>query len=428
MKVEKKDLPKSQVELQIEIDQAEFKKYIEKGTIKVGKEVKIEGFRPGKVPFEVLKQKIGEMTILEESARLAINATLGEAIEKHVEKQAVGQPKVDIVKLAPNNPLVYKVVLALLPKLSLGEYKDLKIKQKKVEIDDKEIEKTIAEFREMRAQEKKVERKIQDKDKALVDIQMFLDNVPMEDGQKKDTAIIIGKDYIVSGFDKQLTNMEKGDKKEFKLPYPKDFHMKNLAGKMVDFKVTIKDVFERVLPEINDDFVKSFGMKKVGDFKKAMGDSIKNQKEHEQAQATERAMLEKIMDKTKFGDIPEMLVDSETHNMLHELEDSLAQQGAKFDDYLKSLNKTKDQLTLDLLPEAVKRVKISLLIREIANKEKLKAEEKDIDEYIEKMKQTHKDNKEALERLSSADYRSHAANLLSSRKVVDNLKKWNVVK
>jgi trigger factor len=427
MRVEKKDLPKSQVELHVELSVDEFKPYIDKGAAKVSKEVKIEGFRPGKVPFEILKQKIGEMTILEESARLAINSTLGHVIKEHVKEQAVGQPAVDIVKLAPNNPLEYKVVLALLPSVVLGVYKDLKIKQKEVKLEDKEIEKTINEFREMRAQELAVDREVKDSDKVLVDIQMFLDNVPVEGGQNRDTAVIIGKDYIVPGFDKQLIGMKKGEIKEFKLPYPKDFHMKNLAGKMVDFKVTIKDIFERKLPEMNDDFAKNFGMKKIEEFKKAMGDSIKKQKEQEQAQIAERAMLEKIIEKTKFGDIPEMLVNSESHNMMHELEDSLAQQGAKLDDYLSSLNKTRDQITLDMLPEAVKRVKISLLIREVANQEKFKADDQEIDDYIKQMKETYKDKKDILERIEAPDYRTYAANLLTSRKVIDNLKEWNIV-
>jgi trigger factor len=279
----------------------------------------------------------------------------------------------------------------------------------------------------MRAQELAVDREVKDSDKVLVDIQMFLDNVPVEGGQNRDTAVIIGKDYIVPGFDKQLIGMKKGEIKEFKLPYPKDFHMKNLAGKMVDFKVTIKDIFERKLPEMNDDFAKNFGMKKIEEFKKAMGDSIKKQKEQEQAQIAERAMLEKIIEKTKFGDIPEMLVNSESHNMMHELEDSLAQQGAKLDDYLSSLNKTRDQITLDMLPEAVKRVKISLLIREVANQEKFKADDQEIDDYIKQMKETYKDKKDILERIEAPDYRTYAANLLTSRKVIDNLKEWNIV-
>ncbi len=154
MKVTKKDLGKSQIELRVVLSLDEFKPHIEKGAEKVSKDVKIEGFRPGKAPYDVLKAKIGEMTILEEAARIAINKTITEVIDKHVESQPVGQPKIDIIKLAPDNPLEYKVVLATLPEVKLGEYKDLKIKEDKTDAEDKEVEKLINDLREMRVQEK----------------------------------------------------------------------------------------------------------------------------------------------------------------------------------------------------------------------------------------------------------------------------------
>lgn len=128
MKVEKKDLKKSQIELIVELSFKEFEPYLEKGAKRLSKEVKIDGFRNGKVPYDVLKQKIGEMSIYEEAARVAINKTIEDAVKQNTDKQMVGQPKVDIVKLAPGNDLVYKVVLSYLPDIKLGEYKDLKIK------------------------------------------------------------------------------------------------------------------------------------------------------------------------------------------------------------------------------------------------------------------------------------------------------------
>jgi len=115
MKVEKKDLEKSQIELNVELSLDEFKPFILKGAVRISKDVKIEGFRPGKAPYDIIKRKVGEMAILEEASRLAVNDTLGKAIKDNVEAQPVGQPKVDITKLAPDNPFSYKVVLAMLP-------------------------------------------------------------------------------------------------------------------------------------------------------------------------------------------------------------------------------------------------------------------------------------------------------------------------
>ena len=150
MKIEKKDLGKSQFELVVEMSYDELKPYYDQGAKKVSQEVKIDGFRPGNVPIEVLRQKIGDMTILEEAANIAIHKNIDKILKDHLEKEIVGQPKVEITKLAPENPLEFKIVVAILPEIKLGEYKDLKIKKKKVEITDAEIEKILNDLREMR--------------------------------------------------------------------------------------------------------------------------------------------------------------------------------------------------------------------------------------------------------------------------------------
>ena len=153
MKITKKDLGKSQIEVTVELTVEEFEPYVLRGAQKVSEEVKIEGFRPGKAPYDIVKNTVGEMTILEEGARLAIDKTLDKAIKENIIGQLVGQPQVNITKLAPNNPLEYKVVVTLLPEIKLGNYKDLKIKEAAVAAKDEEVEKLISELREMRANE-----------------------------------------------------------------------------------------------------------------------------------------------------------------------------------------------------------------------------------------------------------------------------------
>ncbi len=302
-----------------------------------------------------------------------------------------------------------------------------------MEIKDEEIEKTLKDLQEMRVKEAVVDRGIKDNDKVILDIGMYLDKVPLEGGQNKDTAVIIGKDYIIPGFDKKLLGTCKGETREFNLPYPKDYHMKNIAGKMVEFKVTIKDVYKRELPALDDQFAKGLGLKKFDELKDNIKKSIKVQKESENKQRVEKEMLEKIIAKSRFGDIPEMLVDHEAKAILAELEQTVTSQGGKFEDYLSSINKTQDQLTLDLLPEAVKRVKISLLIREVAQVEKIKVKEEEIENYTKDMKKyyenaakTMPEAKEMLEKINTPEHKNYVVNVLASRKVVDKLSEWNI--
>src|SRR3989339_921717 len=421
MKVEKKELPKSQIELIVELTPEEFKPYIEQGASKVSREVKIDGFRPGNVPYDILKKKIGEMTILEEAGRIAINKTIDKVIKDNVPESTVGGPRVDITKLAPDNPLEYKVLIAILPAVKLGVYRDLGIKQKKVTAEEKEDAKMLEEIRERRVKEALVDRELKDGDKAIIDIRMFLDKVPVEGGQGLGTAIILGKNYIVPGFDKKILGMKKGETREFSLPYPKDYHMNNLAGKMVEFKTTLKEVYERVLPELNDETAKGFGLKNLEELKTNIKKSIEAQKKREAEQSAERQMLEKLAEKSRFGDIPEILIEHETNTMLAELEQTVTERGGKFADYLASLGKTRDQITLDLLPEAMKRVKTSLVIREVASAEKIAVEDAEVDKNIEEIKKQYKDHKDLAGRFDSPEYKSYVLNVLTSRKVVDKL-------
>jgi len=139
MKVNKGEEKKSQLELLVELPIDEFKPYIEQGAKKISKEVKIDGFRSGKIPYDVLKQKIGEMSILEESARIAINKTLEKALLEVGEGRLIGQPKIDITKLAPGNQLEYKIVVSLIPEITIGKYKELGIKEDKIDINEDDV-------------------------------------------------------------------------------------------------------------------------------------------------------------------------------------------------------------------------------------------------------------------------------------------------
>ena len=426
MQVIKKELEKSQVELNIELSVEEFAPYIEKGAQKVSEKVKIEGFRPGKVPFDVLKQKIGEMTILEEAAHIAITKTVDEAVDKEtMGRQPVGQPNVTITKLAPGNPLEYKVIVALLPTIALGEYKSLNLKPEIAKIETKELDRALNDLREMRATEKIVEREVKEGDKVIADVHMFLDKVPLEDGHHHDLAILMGKNYFVPGFDKNILGMKKGEERKFSLPYPDDHHQKHLAGKMVEFTAVVKEVYERISPELNDEFASFFRLKDMEELKKNLEESLLQEKRHNIDLKNESELISKISDKTKFGEFPDVIIESESKSLMMELEQSVIKQGGKFEDYLSHLKKTREGLMLELMPNAIKRVKAALIIREIAVIEKIIPTTKEIDEKIEELKAQYAGNQEVLKMLAEKGYTTYLSNILTNEKVLVKLKEWN---
>lgn len=433
MNIEKKELEKSQIELSVELTLTEFEPNIGKAVKKISQEIKIDGFRPGYAPYEVLKKKIGEMAILEEAARFAITGIINNIIKEHVGEEAIGRPQIDITKLAPGNPLGVKIIVSILPKITLGKYKELEIKREKITVSDDEIAKILDEMQEMRVQEKIVDRVIADGDKVLVDIQMFLDNVPIDGGQSQGTTLIIGKNYIIPGFDKHLLGLEKNATKEFSLPYPNDHHMKNIAGKMVEFKITVKEIYERVLPALDDSFALSFGQKTFLDIKENISKGIAKEKEKANDIKTEKMILDKILEDSKIGEIAEDLIKHEGDKILNELEEIIMNQGGKFEDYLKSINKTENQLTLELLPDAVKRIKVSLLIKEVgklenikASAEKIKKQINEIKNYYQELAKKDPEAKKFLKTIDTPEYETYVRNALNSREIIDKLKEWNI--
>jgi len=435
MTITKKDLGKSQIEIIVELTAEEFKPYVLRGAEKVSLEVKIEGFRPGKAPYDILKNTIGEMTILEEGARIAIDKTIDKIIKDNVVgpnlpagRQVVGQPQVNITKLAPDNPMEYKMVLTLLPEIKLGKYKDLKIKEAKVEVKDEAAEKLITELRQMRASEVITDAEIKDGDRVITDIEIFLDKVPVEGGQGKGASIVVGKNYIIPGFDKNIIGAKKNDVREFSLPYPADYHNKNLAGRLAEFRVKVKEVYNRILPEVNEDFAKGFGLKSPEALKSNIKKSLQAEKEQVEVQKSELAMLDRIIGASKFGDIPEVLIKHEAEVMISELEYNVKNQGAKFEDYLTHLQKTREQIMLEMTADAVKRVKVSLIVREVANLEKILVEHEEIDKTIEDILRQYKGDKTVAERVKSHAYHDYVENNLTGKKVMEKLREWNVVK
>ena len=427
MNITKKDLGKSQIELTVELTALEFKPYVLRGAEKVSQEVKIEGFRPGKAPYDILKNKIGEMTILEEAAHLAIDKTVDKVIKENVVGQLVGQPQVNVTKLAPDNPMEYKMILTLLPKIKTGAYKNLKIKQAAAEVKDEEVEKLISELREMRGQETASEVEVKKGDRVIMDIEIFLDKVPVEGGQGKSAGVIMGKNYVIPGFDKKIIGVKKNDVREFSLPYPADYHDKNLAGKLAEFRVKVKEVYNRILPEVNEEFAKGFGLKSPEELKSNIKKSLLAEKEQEEVRKSESAMLDKIIAASKFGDIPEALIKHEAEVMMSELEYNVKQQGGKFEDYLMHLKKTREQIMLDMAPDAVKRVKVSLIIREVAGQEKISVAHEEIDKAIEDILKQYKGKAEAEERVKSHAYHDYVENNLTGKKVMEKLREWNIV-
>ena len=274
MKIVLNKLPKSRVELTIELSVEELTPFLNQAAQQLAQKNKIAGFRPGKIPYHIIGQQLGAMAIYEQAMEEILNDSYFKAIKEN-QLLPVEKPKIEILKFAPDNPLVYKAIFAVLPKIKLGDYKKIKVKRKEIEITPEQVEKTLKELQKMRAKETLVNREIQKKDKVLVDLEMFIDKVPLENGQSKNTQLIIGDSFFIPELGENLIGLRKGEFKEFPLKFPTNHYDKKLASKSVDFKVKINEVYQIDYPEINDEFAKNLGkFANVEELKKKLEEKI----------------------------------------------------------------------------------------------------------------------------------------------------------
>jgi len=426
MNIESKDLEKNKKELKVELTALEVAPIFEKAYKELSQELDIPGFRKGKAPKEEVKKNINQSQIFEKVARLAINENYFSIIKKQ-DLEPAGPPEVEVLKIAEGNPFVFKLRIPLLPSVSLCDYEDINVKPEKIDIKDKEVENTINRLQQSRSTEKKVDRKAKEGDKVKLDLKLQKDGKDLENGDVKDYSFVIGKQAPMPGLSDNLKGAKSGDEKEFSHTYPKEHYDKNLAGKKIDFKAKIKDVYEITLPELNDEFAKSFGdFKTMEDLRSKIKDNIKREKEQKNEQKIESEVLDQLVEKSKFDEIPESLIDHEVEKMLKELEASLqnSPQGGKikFDDYLESINKTKEDLKKDFKPKAQKRVKTALAIKKIAEKENIQATDKDLEQEIARLKKIYKGQDKMIKNLEQESSKLYLKDLLTNRKVIKFLK------
>jgi len=424
MNITKKELSKFQIELTIEVPEAELQPYLVKAAEDISKETEVPGFRPGKAPYDIIKGRVGEMAIWQRSLDNVIAKTLFEALNKEMPNaEIVSQPQVDIEKMAPGNPLVYKAIVTLLPEITLGDYSKIEVKKKEVKVDPKEIDRTLEYLRNSYAKEEIKLSKLETGDKAEVSFQVFVDSVPIEGGQAEKHPLIIGENRFIPGFEEQLIGLSKNEKKEFELRFPENYHQKNLAGKLAKFKVEVKETFKRTLPELNDDFAKTLGgYKNLAEVRAGVEKNIKDEETRKATERDELEMLDKLIEQTTFSDIPETLVHAEAHRMVGELRVSIEQQGLNFEDYLTHLKKSEEDLVHGFDADAKKRVQTALIIKEIAKREKIEVSDKEIKEEIDRISKFYAENTEAQENIQSPAYKNYLQNILANRKVISWLK------
>ncbi len=416
-----KNLENSQIELTITVTPKEYESYLQKAAVKLSERTAIKGFRKGHTPYDIIKKEVGEMRILQEAMQSIVQATYVQAA-KAEELEIVGEPTITIEKVAPGNDLVYKAVVALLPEVTLADTKKIKVQAETVSVEETELEETLTSLRGMHAEEVEKDGAAEGTDIVVIDMNMKIDGVPMEGGQAKDHIVHLSEQHYIPGITDELKGLKKGDKKTFTLTFPKDHYQKQFAGQAVEFDVTVTSVKKRTLPELTEDFVKKLGLESVESLKSVVTDNLTAEKKQKEEQRQEIAILNSMIEKTTFGTIPEVLINSEKQKIFMELKRDLEKHGVTVDQYLQDLKKTEAELQEGFAKQAEERAKAALISRQVAKEHTLAPTPEEIDAEIETMKAAYAHNKEAQENLKREDVRDAIATMVQNKKVIGWLK------
>ncbi|MFH1947308.1 MAG: trigger factor [Candidatus Magasanikbacteria bacterium] len=416
-----KKLDNSQIELKITVTPKDYQKHLEKTAVKISERVAIKGFRSGKAPYEMVKNEVGEMKIMQEALEQIVQESFYNTV-KEEGIETIGMPKINIEKMAPGNDIVFVAVVALLPKVKLADLDKIKVKKETKEVDEKQVDETVDAIRGMHAVEVIKHGKADGTDKIVLDMEMFFEKVPVEGGQAKDHQVYLSEKHYIPGFNEQVAGLKKDEEKEFSLDFPKEHFQKHLAGKKIDFKVKVKDVYERQLPEISDDLAKKLGQESMEKLREIIKSNLVQEAENKAEQKLEIEILENLIDKSEFEAIPEVLIDAEKQKMFYELKADLERRGVSIEDYLVSVKKTQEEMNEGFKEQAIKRAKASLVSRQVATENKIVVEDKELDEEIKVMEAMYVGNEEYLEKLKRPEVRDTIAMTLQNRKVMVWLK------
>lgn len=426
MKTTVKKLSDTKVELTISLGSEELSAAEQVALTKMAADVKVPGFRKGKVPVSVAAKHVNPAALQEQTLDNALSKAVAEAFM--AEKiQALDRPAVDVKKFVPGQELEFTAEVEIIPPVKLGNYKKLKAKRQAVKVEDKEVEEIITRMRENFTEKTEVKRAAKEGDEAVIDFTGKKDDVPFDGGAAKDFALKLGSGQFIPGFEEGVVGHKAGETFDLKLTFPKDYHAKELAGADVVFTVTLHKVNELSLPEVNDEFAAKCGpFTSADEFKADIKREITNQKEREADEKLKDDLVGELAEASKVA-LPELLIDDQIRSIEQDLMQNLMYRGLTLDSYLQTQKFTDkdDWRAKEARPAAEKRVKAGLVLAELSKELGVEVSHEELSAQIEAMKQQYGKDPKIAERFNDPNVHRDIANRMITDKTVEKLIELN---
>ena len=370
-------------EVSIKIEGKEWEEALDKSFKKINATKTIDGFRKGKAPKNIFLKKYGVESLFMEASNLCVDSAYKKMIDENSKLEIAAQPILDIRSIDEKH-IEYVFTLTLKPEVKLGKYKDLDVKKESVKVTKKEITEAIDHMREEYKENIIKDGQIEKNDIAVIDFEGFKDGVAFEGGKGENYSLTIGSNTFIPGFEDQLIGLSAGDTKDVCLSFPDDYHVEDLKGKPVVFKVKVNEVKQIKLPELDKDFFLDLGMEGI-DSKESLEAQVKeNIKAHKEAEADSKYtddLLETIAKDSEI-DVPETMINDEVSRMIEQFEQHISMQGISIEQFYQITNSNEEKLREQYKDEALKRIKYRLILEEIIKQEKIEVKDSEVADRI----------------------------------------------
>jgi trigger factor len=426
MKTTVKHLSDTRVVVTIALDAAELEAAEQVALHKFAKDTKVNGFRKGKAPLELVKKNTDQALLGQETLENALSKGVAEGFLNN-DLQALEQPSIEVKKYVPGQEMEFTAEADVLPEITLGDHKKLKATKQKTEVTDAEVEEVIERIAQSSSEKKAVKRAAKMGDETVIDFVGKLKGEAFPGGTGNDYPLTLGSGSFIPGFEEALVGVKAGDKKDVELSFPKDYHAKDLAGKKVTFETTVKTVNEIVKPKLDDEFAANVGpFSSMKDLRNDIKREITARNDQKAEDQYKDDLVRDLVKKTKVA-APKALVEMQLQSLEQDLTQNLMYQGMNFEQYLESKGyKDRDEWVKKEAEEAAEfRVKAGLTLAELSKALKVEATSDELASEINAYKTQYANNPEMAKRFDEPEVQREIANRLITEKTVDELVRLN---
>ena len=421
MSLQVEKLEHNMAKLTIEVPAEELEKALETAYQKNKNKISVPGFRKGKVPRNMIEKMYGPAIFYEDAANELIPNAYEKALDE-CEEEIVSAPKIDVTQIEKGKDFIFTAEVAVKPEVTLGKYKGIKVDEADLAVTEEEINAQIEKERENSARTISVEdRPVKDGDITTLDFEGFVDGVAFEGGKGIDYPLTIGSGSFIPGFEEQLIGAELNKEVEVNVTFPEDYHAKDLAGKPATFKCKIKDIKEKELPELDDEFASEVSaFDTMAEYKEDVKKSLEMKKADAAKIAKEEAVIDAVIEDAKM-DIPDAMVETEQRQIIEEFSQRMRMQGLTMEQYMQFTGMTPQALMDQTKPQALKRIQSRLVLEAVAKAEDLKASEEDYAAEIKDMSEKYQMEEDKIKEMLGEKGKKQVEEDLAIRKAVDFL-------